>query len=297
MDPGPLLDWLKRVSGAEILLVGDRHITVGSLFLVALILTATALLSRLARKRLGRVLERSGFGDKAGAGVLPRLAHIAILVIGVVTALQVFGIDLSTLFAAGAVFAVGLGFAMQNIMQNFVSGIILLAERSIKPGDILEVEQTVVRVQRIGIRSTVVRTRGDDELIVPNSIFVQGTVRNFTMSDNAYYLGAEVGVSYRSDMRQVREVLEAAARDVPFKDPEREISVQMRGFGASSVDWAVWVPVTDPWAARRLESGLREAIWNALADAKIAISFPQLDVHLDPAVEESLSRMAGVRKP
>ncbi|HUT77276.1 MAG TPA: mechanosensitive ion channel domain-containing protein [Polyangia bacterium] len=295
MNFGEVLAWLKRVSGAEILLIGDRRITVGSLFLVALILTATALLSRLARKRLGRVLERSGFGDKAAAGVLPRLAHVVILVIGVVMALQVIGIDLSTLFAAGAVFAVGLGFAMQNIMQNFVSGIILLAERSIKPGDVLEVEKTVVRVQRIGIRSTLVRTRSDEELIVPNSIFVQGTVKNFTLSDNAYYIGAEVGVSYGSDMRRVREVLETVARGVGFKDSGRESAVQMSGFGSSSVNWAVWVPVNDPWTERRLRSGLNEAIWNALAEAGITISFPQLDVHLDPGALESLRNVSGVR--
>jgi small-conductance mechanosensitive channel len=296
MDFGSVLDWLKRASGTEILLIGEKRITVGSLFLVVLILTATALLSRLARKRLGRVLERSGFGDKAAVSVLPRLAHIAILILGVVTALQVFGIDLSTLFAAGAVFALGLGFAMQNIMQNFVSGIILLAERSIKPGDVLEVEGTVVRVQRIGIRSTVVRTRAEEELIVPNSIFVQGTVKNFTLTDTSSFVGAEVGVAYDSDMQRVREVLEDVARTVPFRDPARDGGVQLTGFGSSSVNWAVWVPSNDPWAARRQRSTLNEAIWNALAEARITIAFPQLDVHLDPAVEESLSRMAGVKR-
>jgi potassium efflux system protein len=296
MDLKALVAGFKGFSEIEILTVGETHVTMGSVLFLVLILAATFLLARLARKRLGRMLERGGLDNKAAVSLLPRVAHIIILALGAVAALQVIGIDLSTLFAAGAVFAVGLGFAMQNIMQNFVSGIILLAERSIKPGDVLEVEKTVVRVQRIGIRSTLVRTRSDEELIVPNSIFVQGTVKNFTLSDNAYYIGAEVGVSYGSDMKRVREVLEAVARGVGFKDSERESGVQLTGFGSSSVNWAIWVPVNDPWTERRLRSGLNEAIWNALAEAGITISFPQVDVHLDPAVEESLRNMAGVRK-
>ena len=138
MDFGMLFEEVKRTLSAELFVVGEKHITLGSLGLLVLILAATWLFSRFARRRLGALLARSGFQDKSTLGVVPRLAHFAILLAGLVAALQVFGIDLSTLFAAGAVFAVGLGFAMQNIAQNFVSGIILLVERSIKPGDVLD---------------------------------------------------------------------------------------------------------------------------------------------------------------
>src|SRR4030095_8726722 len=102
------------------------------------------------------------------------------IVVGLTLALHLAGIKLGAVFAAGAVFAVGLGFAMQNIAQNFVSGVILLVERSIEPGDVIEVNTQVVRVHQMGIRATLVRTLDDEDMIVPNSILVQTTVKNYT---------------------------------------------------------------------------------------------------------------------
>jgi len=204
---------------------------------------------------------------------------------------------LSTLFAAGAVFAVGLGFAMQNVAQNFVSGVILMVERSIKPGDILMVEDQMVRVERMGIRSTIVRNRDEEELIVPNSILAQGSVKNYTLTDNLYLLKAEVGVVYGSDMKLVREVLERTARGIPWRVEKEEPRILLRQFGSSSVDFQVFIWVDQPWISRRLLSDANERIWWALKEAGVTIAFPQLDVHFDAPVEESFRLVAGRSNP
>ncbi len=127
-------------------------------------------------------------------------------------AMRTTGIRLDALFAAGAVFAVGFGFAMQNIAQNFVSGVILLFERTIKPGDVIEVGGQIVKVQQMSIRATIVRTLDEEDVIVPNSSLVQSNVKNFTLEDNIYRVRVTVGVSYSSDVPKVKAALEGCAR-------------------------------------------------------------------------------------
>ena len=197
------------------------------------------------------------------------------------------------IFAAGAIFAVGLGFAMQNIAQNFVSGVILLLERSIKPGDVLAIDSTVVRVIDMVIRTTLVRTRDDEELIVPNSVLVQGTVKNYTLHDSIFRLRAQVGVVYSSDMRHVADTLRKVAESVTWRSDKRNPRILMKEFGTSSVDFDVSVWMDDPWEAPRALAQLNEAIWFALRDAGVTIAFPQLDVHFDRNVSEAFGRLGA----
>jgi small-conductance mechanosensitive channel len=174
---------------------------------------------------------------------------------------------------------VGVGFALQNILQNFVSGVILLAERTIKETDILEVNGRTIRVERIGTRATVARTRNDEQMIIPNSELVQSVVTNYTLRDSFHRVMTEVGVTYSSDMRQVRRVLEQSAASVEGRTLERDPVILLLEFGDSSVVWGVSVWSDDPWMAPRMRSDLNEAIWFGLRDAGITIAFPQLDVH------------------
>jgi small-conductance mechanosensitive channel len=212
-----------------------------------------------------------------------------------VAALDTIGIDLKALFAAGAFFAVAVGFAMQNITQNFVSGVILLIERIIKPGDVIEFDGTVAKVQSIGIRVTVVRTLDEEEIIVPNSLLVQNPIKNYTLQDVQFRVRAPVGVVYGADMKKVWEVLEATAASVSWKSEEQEPVVLLREFGDNSVNFEVSVWIDDPWRQNRRKSQLLDAIWWALKEADIVIAFPQLDVHFDPPVQESLVKMGRMR--
>jgi small-conductance mechanosensitive channel len=233
-------------------------------------------------------------GEDVGAvHVTTRLLHYSIVVVGFSVALQTAGVDLRALFTAGAVFAVGIGFAMQNIAQNFVSGVILLVEHSIRPGDILEIEGKQVRVVEMGIRSTRVRSRDDEVLIVPNSTLVQTTVRSYTLLDTLCRVRVTVGVAYTSDMGAVREALEGAARALPIRSVTKDPMVLLADFAASSVDWEVSIWIDDPWNLRPSASKLREAIWSALTDRQIRIAYPQIDVHLDEPVVAALGPRAA----
>lgn len=260
--------------------VGDTAVTVGSVAAALLVLILSWLLSQLLQRAIVKALGSREGAREGGVRATRRLAHYTVILIGTLLALRAVGIDLSTLFAAGAVFAVGLGFALQNITQNFVSGVILLVERSIKPGDILEVDGRVVRVERIGIRATIARTLDDEEIIVPNSSLVQSSVKNYTFGDSVYRLRATVGVSYASDMRKVREVLERTARAVEWRIEGRDPLVLLSDFGDSAVIWEVSLWMDNPWRMRRSKGALHEAIWWALRENDITIAFPQLDVHL-----------------
>jgi len=250
--------------------------------------------SRLLQHAASRFLKLRGVKDEGTVGVVERLTHYLVLALGMGVALQTLGINLTALFAAGAFFAVAAGFAMQNVTQNLMAGIILLVERTIKPGDILSVEGQMVRVARLGTRATVARTLDDEDLIVPNSTIVQTTITNYTLRDKRYRIRVPVGVTYGSDMALVRRTLETAASEAAWRSKQHDPVIYMTAFGSSSVDWEVSVWIDDPWNERRYRSQLHEAIWWALKEAGVVIAFPQVDLHMDPPVMEALGRIARI---
>lgn len=287
----PIRDFLD----AHLFTLGGTPVSVGSLLLATAVFLAAWVVSSLLQRALNRALPPAAVEGEIRKGVEAgrRLLHYGVMVVGLAAALHVLGVNLAALFAAGAVVAVAVGFAMQNIAQNFVAGVILLTERSIQPGDVLEVEGAVVRVVDMRIRSTVVRTRDEEEIIVPNATLVQSSVKNFTLRDNQLRLRVPVGVVYDSDMRRVREVLETTARSFEDRVAEREPVVLLKGFGSSSVDWEVSVWTDKPWLALVVRSELHEEIWWALKDAGVTIAFPQLDVHFDA---EAVEAWRGARR-
>ena len=273
--------------------IGNTTVTVATLLTALVIVIATLIVARVVKRWLEGVALRRSVRNAGSVHVTARLVHYAILFMGFGVALHTLGIDLTALFAAGAIFGVIIGFAMQNIASNFVSGLILLFERSIKPGDIVDVEGRIVRVVELGIRATIARTTNDEDLIIPNSVLVQSTVRNYTFRDSNFRIDAPVGVTYGSDMDAVRSTLEKTATEIPWRSRNPEPRVLMTEFGNSSVNFLVSVWTEHPWQQRQLRSDLNEAIWSALKEAGITIAFPQLDVHFDPQIERSMTALAG----
>jgi len=214
MDASALTGWLSKLKSTELFTVFGTTITIGTLVAVAMILAATLVATRLASRPFQRALVREDLKDPGTLRAIQRLVHFVIWFVGLGVALETVGFDLTALFTAGAVFAIGLGFAMQNIAQNFVSGVILLLERSIKPGDVLEADGRIVKVERMGIRATVARTLDEEDIIIPNSHLVQAPVKNFTLADSLFRLRTTVGVVYGSDMKQVTDVLLTTARTI-----------------------------------------------------------------------------------
>ncbi len=280
---------LREILDFHLFRIGQTDVNVTTLVTLLIIAIGTFWVSFVAQRAVARLLALGKITDKGSVGIARRVVHYFVLAIGAGIALQQLGINLAALFAAGAVFAVGLGFAAQNIFENFASGLILLLERTIKPGDILEVDGEVVEVQTMGFRSTVVRTRNEEDMILPNTILVQNRVTNYTLRDRLYRLRTSVGVEYGSDMKRVLQVLVAAAEGVPWRLPDHEPVVLLREFGDSSVNFEVSVWVNDPWRVPRMHSELNQVVWWALQDAGIVIAFPQMDVHFDRTALSALT--------
>jgi len=275
--------------------IGATRVTLGGLLLLALIAGTTFIVSWA----LGRLIDRGarliGVTREGPVAVARRLTHYLVVALGLAVGLDTLGINLGALFAAGAIFAIGIGFAMQNIAQNFVSGVILLLERSIKPGDVMEVEGRFVRVREMGIRATIARTLDDEEIIIPNATLIQSTVKNYTLKDSIYRLRAAVGVVYGSDMALVKETLARVATAMRWRNQTKDPLVLMVEFGDSAVIFEVSVWIDNPWVLRRARSDLNEAIWWAFKENGIVIAFPQLDVHLDPEALAAIRRTSAER--
>jgi len=269
--------------------IAGTRVSVATLVTIGVVLVFTLIVERIATTLLGRVLRSRGKTGEGEINAVVRVLRYGLWLLGGAIALSTAGVNLNALFAAGAVFAVAIGFAMQNVVQNFVAGVILLLERAIKPGDILEVEGQMVRVVQMGIRTTIARTLDDEDLVIPNGTLAQSSVKNYTLRDAHYRVRVQVGVSYGSDMTRVREVLTTTAAAIGWRLPEPEPRILLVQFGSSSVDWEVSVWTEDPWRVRTLRSELHLAIWDALAAAGITIAFPQLDLHVDPELRDALA--------
>jgi small-conductance mechanosensitive channel len=211
---------------------------------------------------------------------LSRLVHYVVLAIGGFLALDNLGVSVTALAGLGAILAVGIGFGLQNIAQNFVSGLILLLERPVKKGDFVEVGGTRGTVRAIHARATIVTTLDNVDIIVPNGEFVTEQVVNQTLVDRQVRASVEVGVAYGSDTELVRRTLERVASEHPAVLDDPPVRVQFVDFGESSLDFKLFVWIRDPLLRPVTTSDLRFAIDRAFREASIEIPFPQRDLHI-----------------
>ncbi len=208
------------------------------------------------------------------------LTHYGILLLGFFLAVAATDVDLDRFaFVAGA-FGVGIGFGLQNVVNNFVSGLILLSERPVQVGDTIEAGNALGEVKRIGIRSSTVRTWDGAELIVPNSELVSERVINWTLSDRQRRMTVPVGVAYGTDRRLVLELLRQVAVDNEDVLEHPAPAPLFRGFGDSSLDFELraWTDSLEKFI--QVQSDLSVAISYALDEAGIEVPFPQRDLHL-----------------
>ncbi len=204
----------------------------------------------------------------------------AIIIVGVVLTLAALGIDMAKVTLVAGALSVGIGFGLQNVVNNFVSGLILIVERPVGVGDLIEVGPLLGEVKRIGIRSSTVRTTQGAEVIMPNGELVSKEVVNWTRSDRQRRYDIDVGVAYGSEPEQVMRLLVEAAAEVPEIMTHPAPFAMFRGFGDSSLDFRLlaWVHTID--AGLKAQSALRVAILRKLSVAGIVIPFPQRDLHI-----------------
>ena len=292
-------DWtdIRKVFETQLVSFGNIEITPGLLLMAVLIIFIAYGASRMLQRMLRRnVFERIRL-DEGSQAAICRVLHYMIMILGCFIAIKQTGIDLTALAAISAVLMVGIGFGLQNVASNFISGLILLFERPVQEGDFVEVCGVQGRVRAINARSTTVETLDKVTIIVPNSHFVSESVTNWSYRDSTVRIHASVGVSYGSNVELVAETLLEVGRAHPevLSDPEPQM--QFLGFGDSSLNFDLLVWIGDPTRQYFVISDLNFAIVQAFRDRNITIPFPQRDLHfqsVDPTFLASLSQ--GINK-
>jgi small-conductance mechanosensitive channel len=211
---------------------------------------------------------------------LASLLRYALTVLGGIVLLQGFGVDVRSIAIAASVLGVGIGFGLQNIANNFVSGVLLTLERPIRPGDYVNVGAFEGTVVRVGGRSTTIRTNDGVLILIPNAKFLETEVVNWNLGDPRSRVHLPVGVAYGSDLATVRRALLEAARGHPEVEPDPRPQVQLLGFGESSLDLELLVWTRDPRDKNRLESDLNFRIEESLRRHGIEVPFPQVDLRV-----------------
>jgi len=260
--------------------VGAGELTVGRLLLAALAVYLAASVSWVLRMVLDRTLFEHRRFERGVRDSIFTLLHYSIIVVGVFLALSTLGFDLSSFALIAGALGVGVGFGLQNVVNNFVSGLILLFERPVRVGDTVVLGDQLGSISKIGLRSTVLTTFDGAELIVPNADLISEKVVNWTLTTPRARLVLPVSVAYGNDPARVIELLEEVGRSLPESLEEPAPMAIFTRFGDSSVDFElrVWLESYDQSLAAR--SGLASLVTRRLAAEGIEIPFPQRDVHL-----------------
>lgn len=259
--------------------LGSSKISLASLFVVILILLGFYIISRIIERGMKKALKNKAI-DPGIKGSIVRFSRYLTVIVGVFVALDTIGISLSSIAALGAILMVGIGFGLQNLTQNFISGIIILLERPIKQGDIVFVGGVSGRVRDIRVRSTVIETRDDVAIIVPNSQFIAEQVINDSFSGHKIRRTLKVGVAYGSDVKKATGILMKIANEHEqiLKDPDPK--VLFMDFGNSSLDFELRFWSAELWTTDIILSDLRYAIDREFINEDIDIPFPQRDLHI-----------------
>lgn len=262
------------------LAMGQISLSLGDFFAFGLTVWLALLISGSTRFVLEEeILPRVRLGDGV-AYAIATLSGYLILLLGFVLAVAAAGVDLNRFTLLAGAFGVGLGFGLQNVVNNFASGLILLFERPVRVGDTIQMGDMPGEVRRIGIRSSTVRTAEGSDVVVPNGDLVSQRIVNWTLGDRTRRVDLRVGVAYGSDPRQAALLLLKVARSMEQVLPNPPPEAFFVGFGDSSLDFElrVWVARFDQWVAIRSELGM--AVHDGLRAAGFSIPFPQRDLHV-----------------
>ena len=272
--------------GATMFEINETPVTALGLLRVALILTVALWLSRIIRRAIQHVGERRGGLNQSSLYTFGRLVHYLILTIGIIIGLSSIGIDFTKFALFASALGVGIGFGLQTLISNFVAGLIILFEKSLKVGDFVELESGVTgEVKEINMRSTLMTTNDNIDILVPNSEFVGGRVTNWTLREAYRRVRVPFGVAYGTDKEEVKKAVLEAADNVPWtlkKIKNRHPQVWFVAFGDSSLNFELVVWLT-PEAVKRPGSVAAAYLWeidSKLNEYAIEIPFPQRDLHL-----------------
>ena len=280
--------YLRVIGLADVTLfsIGEAPVTGGDILRVLLILITAMLLSRGIRLAIRRVGNGESSGTQASLYTVGRLTHYVIIIFAVFIALSSVGIEFGNLALVAGALSVGIGFGLQSIVNNFVSGLIILFEHSLRVGDYIELDTGLTgTVKSINVRSTLINTNDNIDIVVPNSEFVTARLQNWTLGERILRVRIPFGVAYGSDKELVRQAALEAAAEVPYTLTHmkgREPDAWLTEFGDNSLNFLLLVWVNRQGARRptRTRSAYLWALETKLSEYGIEIPFPQRDLHL-----------------
>lgn len=292
-DRTELIDWQEYAARAaqtagdvwnyEITTVDDASITTGSVVLAVLLFIAGLWAARRGSSFVAQATRRRFKLDAGAAHALQTLSFYALLVVFTLLALRAIHFPLTAFTVLGGALAIGVGFGSQNVMNNFISGLILMLERPVRAHDVVEVDGNHGTIEKIGARSTQIRSVDGRHIIVPNSFFLESNVVNWTLSDDLIRAKVSVGVVYGSPTRMVEKLIRRVIEDDEqiLKMPQPVVIFEEFGDNALNFDVYFWVKARSPMEMRMVQSRVRFRVDDLFREHDLVIAFPQRDVHID----------------
>lgn len=254
----------------EILSLGKYSLSVYEILAALIIVLLAIFLNRVTKKLIYR-------SDKVDIGkkfAISQILYYIIFIIATIMVMKSFGVDISPLLLGSGAILVGIGLGLQNLFLDFISGVIILFDRSVQMGDIIDIDGTIGEVKEIRMRTTTIQTRERKSVIYPNSLLTKDKLVNFSHDSPAVIFTIEVGVGYETDIDLASSLLEKAARENPAVLQDKPIIVRLENFGDSSLDLKLYYYSLKLFEAPQIRSDIRKAILSNFRENKINIPFP-----------------------
>ena len=291
--PG-ILEALASLFSFPLAKVDGHVISVGQVIKGVILMVMGYFLCRSLSAEIERKLLSRLDIDTALRHTLRTIIFYFLLVILTLFILRLLSIPITIFTVVGGALALGIGLGSQNIVNNFISGLVMMIERPVKMGDIIEVNGIAGRVEQIGARSTKIKTMSNTHVVIPNSSFLETNILNWTLSDDIVRLNVSVGVRYGTDSKDVEKLLLISTKDHNqiLKFPQPVVLFKNFVDNALEFDLYVWVKVYDPMQRFKVESELRHTINTLFDENNIVIPFPQRDMHMytDRPIQVSLQK-------
>ena len=284
-----MFEYLGKIFGvlAEPLISsGSTHISFLTILLTIPVFYLASWAGRMSRSFMNRSLLNRVKLDESRRFSITSLVRYGVMVIVVLVGLSILGIDLSALTVLFGVLGIGIGFGLQAMVANFFAGMVIILTRPVKEGDRILVDGMDATVVHIRLLSTIINTVTKDTIIIPNSLLVNNSVRNYSYDTRQIIIKNQVSVSYNSDLDTVITVLEGIGRDSPFAASAAKVEVRITDFGNSGIGTLLLTEIADADDKFKAQSWANFEIWRRFADSEIKIPFPQVDLHVIDQKEE-----------
>jgi small-conductance mechanosensitive channel len=272
------MDKLNLLLDSEIFTIGNYTLKVYQLISIIIIISVTKALLWVVKKAFYR-RKRFSKIDLGSTYALLKFIKYVVWVVAIVLVLETLGVKVTLLLAGSAALLVGIGLGLQQTFNDVISGLILLSERSIEVGDVLEIDGDVVKIESIGLRTSKAMNRDDISIIIPNSLITTSKVINWSHQSHQTRFKIDVGVAYGSDVDLVIKILEESAFEHPEIHNRKLIEARLLSFGSSSLDFQLLFFSANIFRIGKMKSDIRRIINTKFDENDIVIAFPQMDLH------------------